>query len=73
MSHEAESAVPPAACPPLETRAMVPSRTAAAAAVGAGSPGSPPGIQWLDELRSPETARRAILLREILGPPIALR
>ena len=31
------------------------------------------GAVWLDELRSKDTARRAILVREILGPPIALR
>jgi hypothetical protein len=45
-------------------------------------PGGPPpapqaaptaGSAWLDELRSRDTARRAILVREILGPPVALR
>jgi hypothetical protein len=76
MFREAEPVIPSAAFPPVETRApaMVPGRPpAAAAAVGAGPLGPPPGVLWLDELRSPETARRAILLREILGPPIALR
>lgn len=28
---------------------------------------------WLAELRNPATVRRAVLLREILGPPIGLR
>jgi hypothetical protein len=74
MAREAEPVFPPAPSPPLETRApaMIPGRQPAAA-VGAGPPGPPAGILWLDELRSPETVRRAILLREILGPPIALR
>jgi hypothetical protein len=31
------------------------------------------GSLWLDELRSRDSARRAILVREILGPPVALR
>jgi hypothetical protein len=31
------------------------------------------GAQWLEELRNRDSARRAILLREILGPPVALR
>ena len=31
------------------------------------------GAVWLDELRSHDSARKAILVREILGPPIALR
>jgi hypothetical protein len=74
MSREAEPVFPSAPSPPLETRApaMIPGRQVAAA-VGAGPPGPPPGTLWLDELRSPETVRRAIVLREILGPPVALR
>jgi hypothetical protein len=38
-----------------------------------GAQGLPAGALWLDDLRSRDTARRAILAREILGPPIALR
>ncbi len=74
MNREAEPVISSPAFPPAETRppAVVPSRPPAVA-VGAGPFGPPPGNLWLDELRSPETARRAILLREILGPPIALR
>jgi hypothetical protein len=33
----------------------------------------PAGALWLEELRSRDAARRAILVREILGPPLALR
>jgi hypothetical protein len=52
----------------------------------AGTPFAPPasplsggvpiptaGSLWLDELRTRDSARRAILVREILGPPVALR
>jgi hypothetical protein len=39
----------------------------------AGAPARTPGSLWLEELRSRDSARRAILVREILGPPIALR
>jgi hypothetical protein len=31
------------------------------------------GALWLDDLRSRDVVRRAILVREILGPPVALR
>ncbi len=33
----------------------------------------PPPSPWLSELRERQGARRAIVLREILGPPVALR
>ncbi len=71
---EPEPVVRSAVLPPAEPRAPAPlvSRPPSVAA-GVVPPGSAPGIPWLDELRTPETARRAILLREILGPPIALR
>ena len=49
---------------------MPPPPAVAPATIGSGSA---PGSVWLDELRAPESARRAILLREILGPPVALR
>lgn len=45
----------------------------------ASTPYTPPVVvtapesPWLTELRQPGGARRAILLREILGPPLALR
>ena len=31
------------------------------------------GALWLDDLRSRDVIRRAVLVREILGPPVALR
>jgi hypothetical protein len=43
--------------------------TAATASAPAASAGSVLGI----ELREPNAARRAIILREILGPPVGLR
>jgi hypothetical protein len=55
----AAMAIPPMAPPP---------------GIGAAGPVAPtPGAVWLDELRSRDCVRRAILAREILGPPIALR
>jgi hypothetical protein len=37
-------------------------------------PASPPPVQgWLVALRDPVNVRRAIVLREVLGPPVALR
>ena len=47
-------------------------RAGPAPALG-GAPGATPGAVWLDELRGRDSVRRAILVREILGPPIALR
>jgi hypothetical protein len=44
-----------------------------AGAPPAGPQARPAGAVWLEELRSHDSARRAILVREILGPPIALR
>jgi len=38
-----------------------------------GAPGPSAGALWLDDLRARDTVRRAILVREILGPPVALR
>jgi len=38
-----------------------------------GATGPAAGGQWLDDLRARNTVRRAILAREILGPPVALR
>ncbi|HXQ80562.1 MAG TPA: hypothetical protein VN775_04565 [Opitutaceae bacterium] len=41
------------------------------AAGGAAGPSA--GALWLDDLRTRDTVRRAILVREILGPPVSLR
>jgi hypothetical protein len=46
---------------------------AAATAASAAAPAAPAGAVLAAELREPNAARRAILLREILGPPVALR
>lgn len=64
----AEEKVPalPMASLPAFPRAAAP---AAAPTLQASAPVSP----WLEELRTRDSARRAILLREILGPPVALR
>jgi hypothetical protein len=43
------------------------------ASIAAMAHGPAPVSPWLEELRTPDAARRAILLREILGPPVALR
>ena len=54
-----------------EVRASAQVRAAAAASVveqaGASS------RDWLRELRDPQNARRGIVLREVLGPPVGLR
>jgi hypothetical protein len=40
----------------------------------APAPASPPPVQgWLVALRDPVNVRRAIILREVLGPPVGLR
>jgi hypothetical protein len=36
-------------------------------------PVSPPPFAWLSELRERQGARRAMVLREVLGPPVGLR
>ena len=43
------------------------------AAVVAAAPAPSAGSIWLGELRTREAARRAIIAREIMGPPVALR
>jgi hypothetical protein len=49
-------------------------QAAPAAVLAAGTTAArTPGSLWLEELRSRDSVRRAILVREILGPPIALR
>jgi hypothetical protein len=47
--------------------------TDAAAATGRESASRAAADRWLTELRDPQTARRAIVLREILGTPVGLR
>ena len=44
-----------------------------ASPLSGGVPMPTAGSLWLDELRTRDSARRAILVREILGPPVALR
>ncbi len=59
---------------PRSTEAPVePPVVALAGIVAGGSPGPTAGSQWLEDLRSRDAVRRAILAREILGPPVALR
>ncbi|HWA10396.1 MAG TPA: hypothetical protein VG838_13160 [Opitutaceae bacterium] len=44
------------------------------APVSDGNYSSPsPRRTWLDELREPDRVRRAVILREVLGPPVGLR
>ncbi len=54
--------------PPLRAPAPQP-----VAALQGGVSGPSAGALWLEELRTRDSARRAILVREILGPPVALR
>jgi hypothetical protein len=32
-----------------------------------------PAHRWLPDLRSPQGLRRAMVLREVLGPPVGLK
>jgi hypothetical protein len=47
--------------------------TDAAAVTSRESAGQAVADRWLTDLRDPETARHAIVLREIIGPPVGLR
>jgi hypothetical protein len=47
--------------------------TDAAAATSRESAGQVAADRWLTELRDPQTARHAIVLREIIGTPVGLR
>ena len=67
---DAAAAVRVAGVQPLAT---APTGLPPAGALLGGAPGPSAGALWLDVLRSRDTVRRAILVREILGPPIALR
>jgi hypothetical protein len=62
------AAQPLAGAPSRATPTSMPAVTPAGDA-----PAPSPGALWLDELRTRDSARRAILLREILGQPVALR
>lgn len=53
-----------------EAPAMV---AATSAGVGAARVATPKSGALLRDLRDPESMRRAIILREVLGPPVALR
>jgi len=73
------STPPPYVAQPQELEsagiAMARVRAAAAPLTVAAAPAAGPsqGALWLDALRSREGIRRAVLVREILGPPLALR
>jgi len=56
---------------PLRAAAAPALQPIAALAIGKQVPSA--GALWLEELRTRDSVRRAILVREILGPPIALR
>jgi hypothetical protein len=62
-----EVAVLREAPPPPEPAPSLPARAAALPASAA------PSGDWLTELRGTRGARRAMVLREILGPPVGLR
>jgi len=68
----AAGAVPPAAQPTAIAQPAFAPVAPAAFSVNT-LPVKTAGAVWLDELRSHDSARKAILVREILGPPIALR
>lgn len=63
----------PAAQPKMAAETAISAVSPLAAAPLGGPQARTAGAVWLDELRSHDSARRAILAREILGPPIALR
>jgi len=54
-------------------QAFLPPVAPAAGLAPVSTPAKTAGSMWLEELRSHDSARRAIIAREILGPPIALR
>jgi len=53
--------------------AIAAGESASAAGPGAGVTGTGRTGSWLADLRSPAGLRRAVVLREILGPPVGLR
>jgi len=64
-------AVVPEGLAAVQPRAAVPGTPKSSVPAGAAAPTG--GALWLEEMRSRDTARRAIVVREILGPPVALR
>ena len=64
----AAATAPPAPLPAFELPAAPPAGPLAGVASVPTA-----GALWLEELRSRDSVRRAILVREILGPPIGLR
>ena len=48
-------------------------QAAAAVQAAAVAPGARPSRAWVDELRDPQSVRRAMVLREVLGAPVGLR
>lgn len=74
IAEAAPEAIRRAAEPAAAARlVMAPPGGPPAVAPAGGAQGLSAGAFWLDDLRSRDNARRAILVREILGPPIALR
>lgn len=69
----APSVVAPAPVPVQPIPQPDPIAAPAAVSLAGVLPVRTQGAVWLDELRSRDSARRAILVREILGPPVALR
>jgi hypothetical protein len=69
---EAAAATPPAQAPVPGVIGRLPSPLPAAP-LAPSVQGPSIGALWLEELRGRENVRRAILVREILGPPLALR
>ena len=57
----------------VQQAAAISSATALPIGGPAGQSAQLPISPWLAELRDPSGVRRAILLREILGPPISLK
>jgi hypothetical protein len=65
-----------AASPVSQPRSASPQMAAVAPRIGSlavEAQGPSAAALWLDELRSRDSVRRAILVREILGQPVALR
>jgi hypothetical protein len=65
-----------AAYPAAQARIALPQIPAVAPRIGSlavEAQGPSAAALWLDELRSRDSVRRAILVREILGQPVALR
>ena len=73
VSEEEWDSPPAAPVLPLPMRAAAAPALQPIAVLAAGKQLPSAGGLWLEELRTRESVRRAILVREILGPPVALR